>query len=150
MKRSRIICLHVIAALTAWGLILSFFTLTIISKLSGHEHFVVLVKDYTVHALWCLVPALVVTARTGMKLGASATHPLILQKKARMPLIALNGILVLVPASLYLYSKAILGDFGTGYQVVQLIELMAGAVNFTLLTLNLRDGLNLRQKVSIA
>lgn len=46
-------------------------------------------------------------------------------------LIAGIGLLILVPAALYL-STASAGDVGTGFHVVQSVELLAGAINLTL------------------
>jgi hypothetical protein len=66
------------------------------------------------------------------------------RKLRRMPFIAANGLLVLVPSALYLAAAARSGSFGTAFIAVQAIELAAGAVNITLLGLNLRDGLRLR------
>ena len=37
------------------------------------------------------------------------------------------------------------GEFGAGFWMVQTVELVAGAANITLLSLNLRDGLRLRR-----
>jgi hypothetical protein len=62
-----------------------------------------------------------------------------------MPLIAANGILVLIPAALFLAYKAGEGDFDAAFNAVQALELTAGAVNITLLGLNMRDGLKLRK-----
>ncbi|MEV5574324.1 hypothetical protein AB0L06_30180 [Spirillospora sp. NPDC052269] len=60
-----------------------------------------------------------------------------------MPFIAANGLLILVPAALYLDRLASRGGFGTLFYAVQALELTAGAANLTLMSLNLRDGLRL-------
>lgn len=60
-----------------------------------------------------------------------------------MPIIAANGIVVLIPSALFLASKARTGDFDTTFYVVQMIELTVGAVNLALLVLSMRDGLRL-------
>ena len=62
-------------------------------------------------------------------------------------MIAANGVVVLIPAALYLASKAQAGQFDTSFYIVQVIELIAGAVNITLLGLNMRDGLRLSGKL---
>lgn len=54
--------------------------------------------------------------------------------------IAANGILVLVPAALFLASKARAAEFDAAFYGVQALELIAGAVNIILLGLNMRDG----------
>ena len=61
-----------------------------------------------------------------------------------MPFIAANGILVLIPAALFLASKAKAGEFDTAFYAVQALELLAGPVNITLLSLNMRDGLKMK------
>jgi ferredoxin-NADP reductase len=60
-----------------------------------------------------------------------------------MPLIAANGILVLIPSALFLASKARAAEFDMAFYAVQAIELVAGAANITLLGLSMRDGLRL-------
>lgn len=61
-----------------------------------------------------------------------------------MPLIALNGILVLVPAAFFLAYKVQLGEFDTVFFLFQGLELFAGAANLTLLGLKMRDGLKMK------
>ena len=46
-----------------------------------------------------------------------------------------------------LAGKAQAGQFDTSFYIVQVIELIAGAVNITLLGLNMRDGLRLSGKL---
>ena len=60
-----------------------------------------------------------------------------------MPVIALNGLLVLLPSAFYLNAKAQAGEFDALFYGVQALELLAGAINLTLMGLNLRDGLRL-------
>jgi Na+/H+ antiporter NhaA len=63
-----------------------------------------------------------------------------------MPLIAANGIFILIPSALFLASKAGAGEFDTGFHVAQAIELAAGAANIALLGLNMRDGLKMLRR----
>ncbi|MFV0292431.1 MAG: hypothetical protein ACK5II_04110 [Paracoccus sp. (in: a-proteobacteria)] len=72
------------------------------------------------------------------------------RKKKRMPIIAANGILVLIPSALYLSGKASAGTFDTGFYIVQSLELVAGAANIILLALNMRDGLRKLRRPSTA
>jgi hypothetical protein len=60
-----------------------------------------------------------------------------------MPFIAGNGILILIPSALFLAAKADAVEFDTMFYAVQTLELIAGATNITLLSLNIRDGLML-------
>jgi Na+/H+ antiporter NhaA len=64
-------------------------------------------------------------------------------KIKRMPLIAANGILVLIPSALFLAFKARADEFDTGFYAVQALELAAGAANIAMLALNIRDGLKM-------
>jgi hypothetical protein len=64
-------------------------------------------------------------------------------KKKRMPFIAVNGLLVLVPCAIVLNRWAAAASFDTAFYVVQSIELVAGAVNLALMGLNARDGLRM-------
>lgn len=69
--------------------------------------------------------------------------PLIGAKKRRMPLIAANGLVILVPSALYLAAKAEAGAFDAAFYGAQALERVAGAVNIALLGLNMRDGFHL-------
>lgn len=61
-----------------------------------------------------------------------------------MPFIAANGILILVPAALFLAFKASHAELDGVFYAVQGLELIAGAANITLLGLNMRDGLKMK------
>ena len=69
-------------------------------------------------------------------------------KLKRMPIIAANGLLVLIPSALFLAAKAGAGEFDTAFYAVQAIELIAGAVNLVLLSMNMRDGLKMTGRLS--
>ena len=60
-----------------------------------------------------------------------------------MPFIAANGLLVLVPCAIALNRWAAAGTFDSTFYIVQAIELIAGAINFVLMGLNVRDGLRM-------
>ena len=60
-----------------------------------------------------------------------------------MPVIAANGLLILVPAAVVLDQWAAAGAFDARFYVVQAVELLAGGTNLTLMGLNMRDGLRL-------
>ena len=91
-----------------------------------------------------LIPALAIAGGSGFAMSRSRRTGLIGRKFKRMPVIAANGILILIPAALYLASKAGAGEFDTAFYAVQALELVAGAVNITLLGLNMRDGLMMK------
>jgi hypothetical protein len=64
-------------------------------------------------------------------------------KARRMKGVAANGLLVLLPSAFVLASWANAGRFDGAFYALQGLELVAGAVNITLLALNMRDGLRL-------
>ena len=82
----------------------------------------------------------VTTGGTGFSLSNGRRPKLITTKIRRTAISGANGLLVLVPSALFLASKAASGEFTTAFYTVQAIELIAGAVNITLLGLNMRDG----------
>jgi hypothetical protein len=84
---------------------------------------------------------------TGFVLSKGSRPGMISAKLKRMPLIAANGVLVLIPAALFLASKARAGEFDTAFYVVQALGILAGATNITLLGLNMRDGLRLNGRL---
>jgi hypothetical protein len=137
---------HLTAATIAFLTILTFWVSTVTVELFGSDHLIRTVKHAIPWGFLALVPALAVTAATGFSMGRASRAPLIRAKKRRMPFIAGNGLLILVPAALYLAHLATIGSFGATFYTVQAIELLAGAVNLTLMSLNIRDGINLARR----
>ena len=90
--------------------------------------------------------ALALTGASGFRLAGASPDPRLIRKRRRMPIIAANGLFGLVPAALYLATLASRGEFGMLFYGVQGIELFAGAINLTLMSLNIRDGLSLTAK----
>ncbi len=93
--------------------------------------------------LFILVPAIAAAGVTGFAVAGQRKGELIDKKKKRMPFIGANGILVLLPAAIYLDHLAAGGNFDTVFYLVQALELIAGSVNLTLMSLNIRDGLKM-------
>jgi hypothetical protein len=145
--------LHAVAGILAFVLIASFWLSTAISELFGTPAAIAAVKQAIVWAMLVLVPALAATGASGFHLGKGMRLPMVTAKKKRMPFIALNGLLVLLPSALFLNAKAAAGDFGTGFVTVQAIELAAGLINLTMMGFNIRDGFALsarRQRLATA
>ena len=71
-------------------------------------------------------------------------------KKKRMPLIALNALFILLPSAFFLASKAAAGSFDSWFYGIQVLELVAGAANITMLGLNIRDGLRMTGRIGQA
>ncbi|MDO5759164.1 MAG: hypothetical protein Q4P24_17220 [Rhodobacterales bacterium] len=84
---------------------------------------------------------------SGMRPSRRRRGPLVERKKKRMPFIAANGILILISSALYLSFKAHAGAFDTAFYAVRAVELIAGAVNITLLSLNMRGGFRMVGKL---
>jgi len=136
--------IHPIAGGLAILTIATFWLSTVFSELFGTHATVVAVKTVIPWGFLLLIPALAVAGGSGFSLAKGARAGLIGAKIKRMPFIAGNGILILIPSALFLASKARAGDFDTGFYAVQALELLAGATNITLLGLNMRDGLKIK------
>ena len=139
--------LHAAFGTIALFLIASFFVSTAVSELFLDQSAVAFVKRSIVQGLFFLIPILALTALSGMLLGKGQKERLLERKRARMRLIAANGLLVLLPSALYLNGKAGAGQFDTSFYTVQSIELIVGVVQMMLLALNFRDGLRLSGKL---
>ena len=142
---------HLIAGILAPLCIATFFLATILTELLGSHAAVAQLKALIVTpGLWILIPALAATGGSGLFLSKSRQGRLVDAKKKRMPFIAANGLLVLVPCALVLERWAAAGSFDASFYAVQAIELLAGATNLTLMGMNLRDGLRLAGKLRVA
>ena len=137
--------IHPIAGLIAFLTIATFWLSTAISELFGSAATVTAVKTAIPWGFFLLVPALAATGGSGFFLSKGQRQGVVGRKLKRMPIIAANGLLVLVPAALFLAAKAKAGEFDATFYTVQALELLAGAVNLTLLGLSMRDGLALTQ-----
>lgn len=124
--------------------IATFFLSTILVETMGARQSIAQLKHLIVSpGLWVLIPTMVLAGASGMLLSRSRQGRLVGSKKKRMPFISANGLLVLVPCAIALNVWAATGRFDTWFYIVQFIELIAGAVNLTLMGLNVRDGLRL-------
>lgn len=139
--------IHAAAGLTGFLAIMAFWSSTAISELFGSQEMVAAVKTMILNGMWILIPAMVVVGASGMVMGKRRRDAPAVAKKRRMPVIALNGLLILLPAAFYLQSKAVAGSFDMQFYLVQTLELVAGAVNLTLMGLNIRDGLTMTGRV---
>lgn len=136
--------IHGTAAALALGSVALFWTTTLAVELAGAAAQIALVKHGIAWGLLILVPAMITAAASGRALGGASPRGLAGKKLRRMRVIAALGLLVLVPAALLLARWAQAGRFDTAFVAVQAVELVAGAVNLSLLSLNFRDGLRLR------
>ena len=136
--------IHAAAATTAMLLIATFWVSTVATELFFDQTAIAAVKRaIAVYGLAILVPALALTGASGFALARARKGALAARKMKRMPFIALNGLLVLLPAALFLYYKSDAGEFDTLFHAVQVLELSAGLIQLVLMSLNFRDGLRL-------
>lgn len=134
---------HPVAGMVAMLTISLFWLSTALSELFGSTETIIAVKTAIPWGFLLLVPALAATAGSGFALAKGARRGRIGSKIKRMPMIAANGLLILIPTALFLASKARAGEFDGVFYAVQALELLAGPVNLALLGLNARDGLRL-------
>ncbi|UGA57274.1 hypothetical protein [Vibrio sp. VB16] len=133
--------IHRISAIIATLCVVTFFTSTIIVELFGSLESVAQVKSFIVSpGLFILIPAIALTGATGFLISKGRKGRLIESKKKRMPFIAMNGLLILLPSAIMLNQWAMEGSFDTAFYIVQALELIAGFINASLMILNIRDG----------
>jgi hypothetical protein len=135
--------IHPIAGAIGFLTILTFWISTVATEMFGSVDAITAVKQTIPWGFLILVPALAITGASGFRMAGNSSEPRIASKKRRMPFIAGNGLLILIPAALYLAMLASRAEFDNLFYIVQAIELFAGAVNLTLMALNIRDGLRL-------
>ncbi|HKI13767.1 MAG TPA: hypothetical protein VKA12_01920 [Roseiarcus sp.] len=136
--------IHPLAGATAILTIAIFWLSTAVAELIGSAAAVVAVKTTIPWGFLLLIPALAAAGGSGLALAAGRRGGLIGAKLKRMPFIAANGVLILIPSALYLAFKARAGEFDARFDAVQALELAAGATNIALLGLNMRDGLRMK------
>ena len=140
--------IHLVAAIVALFCIASFFTATILVELFGSEKSISTVKSLIVTpGLFILIPVIAITGGTGFACARYRKSRLIDGKQKRMPFIAANSLLILLPCAIFLNQWASVGLFDTKFYSVQGIELLAGAVNLILMSMNMRDGLRMTGKL---
>lgn len=135
--------LHAAAGALALLMIAGFWGATALTELVGDAHRITTVKTGILYGMVVVIPAMATAGITGAGLGRGMRLPAVAIKLNRMKVIAGNGILILLPSAVFLALRAQAGQFDIGFVIVQTLELLAGAVNITLLGLNMRDGLRL-------
>jgi hypothetical protein len=142
--------IHPLAGALATLTIATFWLSTALSELLGLQAAIIVVKTTIPWGFLLLIPALAAAGGSGVAPAKGRRAGLVGAKLRRMPLIAANGILVLIPSALFLASKARAAGFVTAFYAVQALELVAGGANFTLLGLNMRDGLRMKGRLQAA
>lgn len=138
--------LHAIAGTLALLIISTFWISTVFSEAFGSHQTIVQVKTAVLYGMALLIPAMAAAGATGASLGRGWKLPQVAAKSRRMKFIAANGLLILLPSAVFLAIKAQSGQIDGLFYTVQALELCAGAVNITLLSKNLRDGLSLARR----
>jgi hypothetical protein len=138
--------LHGIAGTAAMLIIASFWISTLVSEIFLDDAAVAALKHAIVYGLFLLVPFMAATSGSGFTLGKTRKSWLLNQKKTRMAIIGANGLLVMIPAALFLNGKAAASEFDATFYAVQVVELIVGVVQLILMSMNFRDGLKLSSK----
>ncbi|MBH5367269.1 hypothetical protein [Bradyrhizobium glycinis] len=141
--------IHAVAGAAALMTIATFWLSTALTELFAPHETIALVKIAIPWGFLLLVPMLAATGGSGFFLAKERRAGLIGAKIKRMPFIASNGILVLIPAALFLASKAKAAEFDTTFYAVQMLELVAGLTNIVLLGLNMRDGFKMKGRFRV-
>ncbi len=134
---------HPVAGALAMLTIAVFWLSTAVFELAGTPEMIVAVKTAIPWGFLLLIPAMAAIGGSGFSLSRGRWAGLVGTKLRRMRIIAANGLIVLIPAALFLAAEAKAGHFGAGFYSAQAIELVAGALNLALLALNMRDGFRL-------
>jgi hypothetical protein len=140
MPRSSLVRTHLAAAVGALALIMTFLILTTVTELIGTAGDVHIVRQWIVFGLPVLIGCLATAALSGRRLARNSRAAVIRRKQRRMQIVALAGILVLVPCALILDDLTASASAGGVVTALEITEILAGALNLTLLALNFRDG----------
>lgn len=132
--------IHLTTGILAFLTIAAFWSSTVVAELFGGPATIAAVKQGILWGMALLVPAIATAGATGFRLGGKSRAPTVAAKRRRMPFLALNGLLVLVPSAVFLAGRAADGRFDAVFYAVQALELAAGALNIWLMGLNIRDG----------
>jgi hypothetical protein len=132
--------LHPVAGIIAFLTVVVFAASTVTVELFGSKPAIIWVKTAIPWGFLVLIPALIATNASGFKRAGRRKDAVVARKKRRAIVITLNGFCVLIPAALFLAVQARAGQFDMLFYAIQAVELLAGAVNITLLGLNIVDG----------
>lgn len=138
--------LHRVTGLLSLIIILIFIISSVYVELNGNIIFIQKVKSLIVcPGLFILIPCLIITGAVGFRLAGQSKNVHILKKKKRMPFIALNGVIILIPCALYLRYLS-MQPLDSTFYLVQTLEICAGLINCVLIILNIRDGIRIKRK----
>lgn len=142
MKRKTIVKAHIIATAIAVLTIGCFFSFSLIAEINGNHEFIKQVKTGILYCLPILVLTMPILGITGKQLAGKSQNPIVAIKMKRMKLVAFNGI-ILVSLAIYLFYRATDNRIDKTFLLVQIIELIFGTINLTLIGLNIKAGMKL-------
>ncbi|PKH08124.1 hypothetical protein [Moritella sp. Urea-trap-13] len=143
MKTQTLKSIHKAAAILAFLLITSFLSSTIIADVLATPAQIAQVKHTILLFIPGLIAAMMVTGKSAKILYPGAMTGVFKIKQRRMKLAAINGTLILLPAAIVLAKWSALDQFDELYWAVQILEIIAGTTNLTMIGLNIRDGIRL-------
>lgn len=132
--------IHITAATIAIFLIGTFQVSTLVSEIAMGPDEIRMVKKWILLTLPVLIAAIIAAGATGKALAGESKDPIILAKRARLRWIALNGAFVLAPAAIVLFLLSGKTPFGPEFYLLQVVEILAGLTNLSLLILNAQAG----------
>ncbi|PHM28720.1 hypothetical protein [Xenorhabdus budapestensis] len=142
--------IHSVSGTLAMLLIATFWTSTVISELFLDTTAVVVVKHcIAFYGLASLAILMAITGGSGFSLSKDRKGRLIDEKKKRMPIIGINGLLIMIPVAIFLNIRASEGMFDTWFYTAQALELATGLVQLTMMSRNFQAGLRLAGRLRV-
>lgn len=128
--------------------IATFWISSFVAEVFLTESVVIQVKQSIVYyGLVPLVLFMAITGGSGNFLAKNRQNKIVQSKMKRMRILAINGLLVMIPSALFLNHKASLSEFDWIFYSVQVLELGVGLVQLYLLSQNFKEGLILSRKL---
>jgi len=140
MSRPVLVRIHLAAAAGALAVISTFLVSSTVIEIIGDPGEVRSLRHAILLALPLLIGCLAASALTGRRLAGRSRAPVVRRKQRRMQVVAAVGLVVLVPCAVALNYLAGSATADRLASVLEITELLAGAVNLALLALNFRDG----------
>jgi len=142
MKRAQLVTIHTGASALALLTVITFFTSTVIIEISGSVEQMASLKEQIFFALPLMLVAMPLVGISGKKLAGKSRAPLVQRKLRRMKFMAINGFILIILASLlYFLSRDFRLD--ARFYLLEVLELLLGGVNISLMMLSVRDGMRL-------
>lgn len=131
----RLKLLHRMASTTAFLMIISFMTSSLVSEFIGNHILIATVKRTILYALSLLIICMILTAVSEKKLAIlNPNNPYVLRRVKRIKWIGLNGIVFLTPLAIVLNYLAQNNKIDTTFYLLQSLEITCGLINIFLFT----------------